>query len=108
MVLVICQPGSNTRRSEAVTGASSPAGRCRAGPPPRDVSAQLSVMRREASREGLAVASDCDAVRRGQGEASPAGMCGLRWWRDWCQLAIALSVDPRAEPTASPAVGPDA
>src|SRR3954447_129172 len=45
--------------------------RFHAGARPRDVSAGLSVMRREVSREGLATASDCDAVRRGPGEASP-------------------------------------
>ena len=43
---------------------------------PRDVSAGLSVMRREVPREGLAAAPDCDAVRRGQGEASPVA-CAL-------------------------------
>jgi NitT/TauT family transport system substrate-binding protein len=55
---------------------------------------QLSVLRQEVPREGLAAASDCDAVRRGSGEASPAGVCRLRLWRDRRQLAIALSVDP--------------
>src|ERR1700760_4352449 len=59
-------------------------------------------------REGLAAASDCDAVRRGQGEASPVGVCRLRLWRDRRQLAIPLPLDPWAGRTASPAVCTDA
>src|SRR5208337_1251284 len=46
------------------------------------------------SRERLAAAPDCHVVRRGETEASPARMCRLQLWRDRCQLAIALPVDP--------------
>jgi hypothetical protein len=58
--------------------------------------------------KGWATASDCDAVRRGQGEASSVGVCRLRLWRDRRQLAIALPLDPWAGRTAGPAVCTDA
>jgi hypothetical protein len=63
-------------------------------------------MRPAVPREGLAAASDCDAVRRDEGKASPVGMCRLRYWR--YQLAIALSVDTWVGRTAGPAVRIDA
>jgi hypothetical protein len=62
----------------------------------------------EGAHERLAASPGCDAVRRGLGEASPACVCGPRLWRDRWQLAIALPVDPRTEPTASSAFGTDA
>jgi hypothetical protein len=38
----------------------------------------------------------------------PRLVCGPRLWRDRLRLATALPVDPRTEPTASPAVRTDA
>src|SRR6201987_4862923 len=49
---------------------------------PCDIAAGPPIVWRDLSREGLAAAPDCDVVRRGQDEASPAGVCGLRSWRD--------------------------
>jgi hypothetical protein len=60
--------------------ASSAAACRRAGQQPCDISAGLPIVWRDMSREGLAAAPDCDVVRRSQGEASPAGVCGLRLW----------------------------
>jgi hypothetical protein len=70
---------------QEVVAASSPA---------HAVSAGLSVVQREVPPQGLADAPDCDAVWRGQCEASPAGVCGQRLWRDRERLAIALPVNP--------------
>jgi hypothetical protein len=80
----IANLGLTLAEAKLPAGASSAAGRCRAGPPPRNVSAGLSVIRREVPREGLAAASDCDAVWRGQG---PAGGCRLRLRRSTTHLS---------------------
>jgi hypothetical protein len=45
---------------------------------------------------------------RGQGEASPDGVCRVRLWQDQRQLAIPLPLDPWARQTASAAVSTDA
>jgi hypothetical protein len=51
------------------------------GQSPCNVSTRLPIVWRDmSSREGLAATSDCDVVRRGQDEASPACVCRLRLW----------------------------
>ena len=57
----------------------------------------MSIVRWEMPREGLAVSSDCDAVWRSDGTASPISLCCL--WPDrgaGRQLALTLPVDAGA------------
>src|ERR1700746_2164281 len=64
--------------------------RCRSSAQTCCPAAGMSIVRWEMPREGLAVSSDCDAVWRSDGTASPISLCCL--WPDRAGRQLALTL----------------